>query len=810
MSDTTISELPLATYVTPSDFIVFDRGDRTYKIQLNAINGFAGLNVVYVSPAGSDFFNSGTAVTAPFKTIKKALKYINDNPSSNGYVLYLNAGEYIEKNPLVLPRKTTLIGENEKRVILKPENPEYDMVWINDGCYVGGITFKGNLYPSSAIAYPKFISPSVDILNVTDDEYVRAYYVLGFEMDRPLDIPTFLVEPKIECVSFNINALKSPIQINVGQSFDNSKTANSDSYNMFQKLYDNSLEVINYGITATKMLEPFVVSQSPAFQEVINYLQNKRNYYENDDDIFSIRPYVFQNFGIDLFQSSLVDNFYRDVKIVLNSLIYDISANSNRLILEAGKTYYNNISSLILPNDNNPSTKQIILSTLNYIYGVIEYEVFQDVPNTPGTIRYFVNNQFTDIKNYLNGNSVLFSPTTSLSTSYINTALLLSSNRQFILEEAYAYAESSDYEVLRKDYLDEYKKEINFMVDSFVYDLSGNTNSQSIHYSNLLYNKLSSSNVLIKNLMLDTFKYVGDISKKVILNSPVSALSLDCGDAVRVDGSLLKGLYKRNLHINDFNAIVEGGKGVWVKNNGSVMLNNGLFTCCTQGILCESGGKCISDSCTNMFGLTGLASIGNSPVPILSALTLNQVFPLTSDSIDITNITSTAIYGLTSNNNKLSNYPSQGMIVEFVINNNPLSAIRLPILDQPIKITDSQYRIVLPKNIPVNIPASTKTNFFFRSTIIADSHNFDYVGCGTVLKKSIPSLGGITVKDLEVVYDTTDEYPSGIVYFKSIDQNGNVSFGKDFVISQENNRIEGYTFDRSVISLFTPFAIAME
>lgn len=810
MSDTTISELPLATYATPSDVIALDRGDRTYKLQLNSINGFTGAYVVYVSPTGSDFFNVGTSLTSPFKTIKKALKYINDNPTFNGYTIHLNSGEYVEKNPLLLPRKTTLIGENEKRVIIRPEDPYYDTIWINDGCYVGGITFKGNLNPSAAIAYPKFISPNIDIINVTDDEYIRAYYVLGFEMDRPSEIPFFLVEPKVECVTFSINALKSPIQINVNQVFDFSKTATSQSYNMFEKLYDNSFSVINYGITGTRMLEPFSPMTIPAFQEVISYLQNKRSYYENEDDIFSIRPYVLQNFGIDVFSPSLEKNFYRDVKVILNSLIYDISANSNRLILEAGKTFYNNTSSLMLPNDNNISTKQALLSTLDYIYGVIKYEVFEDVPNISGTIHYFINNQFVDLKNYLNGSTVLVSPVTSLSSSYINSALLLSSNRQFILEEAYAYVQESDYEVLQKTYLDEYKKEMNLMIDSFIFDLSSNTTASTTHYSNLLFNKVSSSNILTKDLVLDTFKYLGDVSKKVILNSPVSGLSLDCGHAIRVDGNLVKGLYKRTLHVNDFNAIVEGGKGIWVKNNGNVNANNGLFTCCSQGILCESGGKCISDSCTNMFGLSGLVALGVSPVPVLSGVTLAQVYPLSADYVDVTNLTETIIYELTANNNRLAKSPSQGMIVEFLVNNNPLSSIRLPILDQPTKITDSQYRINLPKNILVNIPASTKTNFYLRSTITSDSHNFEYVGCGIVLKKSIPSLGGVTNKDLEVCYDTTEDFASGIVYFNSVDQNGNVSFGKNFVISQDNNRIEGYTFDRSVISLFTPFAIAME
>jgi len=104
-------------------------------------------NVLYVAENGSDN-NNGKSLAAPFATIKAAMAAAGTNTT-----IYLKSGEYIEDNPVTIPSKVALIGDNLRTTTVKPLNQTSDIFYVNNGCYVTGITFRDHLSPASAVAF---------------------------------------------------------------------------------------------------------------------------------------------------------------------------------------------------------------------------------------------------------------------------------------------------------------------------------------------------------------------------------------------------------------------------------------------------------------------------------------------------------------------------------------------------------------------------------------------------------------------------------------------------------------------------------
>jgi hypothetical protein len=120
------------------------------------LSGQASPGVLYVSPDGDDA-NRGETFSDPFLTIKAAVDaanlYVLGNPGAK-VTIFVKTGNYYENNPVVFSAGVTLVGDNLRSVSIYPLNPTQDIFQVNNACYVWGVTFRGHLSPSAAIAYP--------------------------------------------------------------------------------------------------------------------------------------------------------------------------------------------------------------------------------------------------------------------------------------------------------------------------------------------------------------------------------------------------------------------------------------------------------------------------------------------------------------------------------------------------------------------------------------------------------------------------------------------------------------------------------
>ena len=145
------------------------RLDATASYAIEAINsllfdGFASQNfqaqrpTLYVSSTAGSDDNDGRTLQYPLRTIKKAAeiaeagydgRYGFDTGSVfNGYVIKVQAGTYLEDNPVILPSNTTIWGAGLRITKINAQNPTEDLFWVNSGCYIAEVTMGGlRLYP---------------------------------------------------------------------------------------------------------------------------------------------------------------------------------------------------------------------------------------------------------------------------------------------------------------------------------------------------------------------------------------------------------------------------------------------------------------------------------------------------------------------------------------------------------------------------------------------------------------------------------------------------------------------------------------
>jgi len=130
-----------------------------------------------------DFDERGKNEQLPYLTIKYAAKKVADalltNPNTQ-YTIMVASGDYYENNPIYLPPKTSLIGDNLRRTSIYANNRNLDILWVNSACYIWGFTFRNHLDPSAAVAYP---------LNSANQTLNQNAYNAAYANYNPASIP---------------------------------------------------------------------------------------------------------------------------------------------------------------------------------------------------------------------------------------------------------------------------------------------------------------------------------------------------------------------------------------------------------------------------------------------------------------------------------------------------------------------------------------------------------------------------------------------------------------------------------------------
>lgn len=219
-----ISELPeILTSVGNNsnlEFAVVDVANNiTKKVNISRIvTEFEQDRVLYVSTSGKDT-NDGKSITSSLASIKKAceialqnrINAIANNVSiANTYstTIFVRSGEYLENNPITVPQKVAIVGDDLRTVTVTPANKTTDLFWVTDSSHLSNMTFKDHLTPAAAVAFPAtgagFISTSPFVQNCMSSTTTGS----GVKIDGNLADSNSLKSIKIDSfTAFNQNGI---------------------------------------------------------------------------------------------------------------------------------------------------------------------------------------------------------------------------------------------------------------------------------------------------------------------------------------------------------------------------------------------------------------------------------------------------------------------------------------------------------------------------------------------------------------------------------------------------------------------------
>jgi len=116
---------------------------------------------IWVSPTGDDGY-SGTTRAVPKKTIKGAV-----GVATEGTIIRVSPGTYIEDNPITLPKGVSIEGDNLRNCVVSPANDD-DLFYVNDGCYIGDLSFSGSANSNAVVSFDP-----VGVGTITKSPYIR-------------------------------------------------------------------------------------------------------------------------------------------------------------------------------------------------------------------------------------------------------------------------------------------------------------------------------------------------------------------------------------------------------------------------------------------------------------------------------------------------------------------------------------------------------------------------------------------------------------------------------------------------------------
>jgi hypothetical protein len=146
VSDLKTGELALNTFDAEL-YTLRDRfsqtGIATEVVRIGA--GATVTNILYVTADGSDT-NTGRKLGDAKATVGAALSI-----ATEGTVIRVSAGSYIENNPLILPKQVSIVGDSLREVSISPQNSNQDLFYVSEGNYVAEMSYTGSLDSGKAI-----------------------------------------------------------------------------------------------------------------------------------------------------------------------------------------------------------------------------------------------------------------------------------------------------------------------------------------------------------------------------------------------------------------------------------------------------------------------------------------------------------------------------------------------------------------------------------------------------------------------------------------------------------------------------------
>ena len=724
-------------------------------------------NVIYVAMNGDDRLDGRTMANA-IANIHVALSRVNAY-----WTVHVFPGQYtLYNNPVSIPKKVSLMGNDLRTCDISPANPTADMFYMNNGAYVNGFTFRGhraanpnNVKNASAVfSY----NPDGSAGNITTSPYIQncssitttgtgvrvdGNYVGGLK-SMVLDAFTQFNEGGIGIYLLNQGYMQLVSLFTICCEYAvlcenggfGSITNSNSSFGRFG-LYADGVSPTLYSGTVTRQISSRSVEMAVSKRPNLN------------DRI--------------LMASYNQEKCFRDTGLIVDSLAFDLAYQSNTQSRFSGLQYATQGLSRVQDQTIEVSNAMEYLKTLvtNVVINSTGWDNSAAKPyqgtNTqviigaaPGS-GYAANlvanvvSQWLDV--YNNG---IFGVTDKIvpnrypantSVDLNNTANLLQQNRNFIASEVgvffantYPYATYIPGRTITND--------ARKIVDSLTFDIKHGGNRQTLTHAIQMFDYLTDRSAITNQVVQTSgaFKFIGTIvdeilTKTVIANTYQTTYLQNTNIAGNVSLSEINYIRDR---ITDLTNIIENGP-----TYENVQYN------------------------IEPIGLT--ANTNSNVVAATNILLANKDF-IKGELVAYVNL----------NWKDLSN----GTRNFYTVNEatNVSGGLSIVTFDEKILAVDRPL-------------ANSKVSFHQGSYLQTSTHTFEYVGAGTQLVNALPYQGGVPIQDQEVV-----AIRGGQIFYTSTDHKGDFRIGDELLISRATGTINGRTFNKSLFAVMTPYILALQ
>jgi len=724
-------------------------------------------NIIYVSVNGDDRldgFTMANAIANIHVALGRANAYMTVHVFPGKYTLF--------NNPVTIPKKVSMIGNDLRTTDIFPQNDTQDMFYMNNGAYVNGFTFRGHRAAnpadvknaSAVFSY----NPDGSAGNITTSPYIQncssitttgtgvrvdGAYVGGLK-SMVLDAFTQFNEGGIGIYLLNQGYMQLVSLFTICCEY--SVLAERGG---FASITNSNTSFGRFGLAADGV-SPTLYSGKVTRQLTSRSVEMELTRVPNLNDRLIMANYR-------------QDKCFRDTGLIVDSLALDLAYQSNTQSRFAGLQYWGQ------GLNRSPEQRVEIRDALSYFKELATNVVVNTFTwdntaarpyqgaNTqlqnlgaPGTTytSSLVANIFDIILDIFD-NGVFGVTDKIIPNSYPantnvdiqRTANLLQLNRNFLRDEVstffantYSYATYLPGRTIQQD--------IEGFVDSITFDILNGGNRQSITKTILYYSYLTDVS-LIQNQIPQTsgaFSFIKTFIDEVLYKQTIA--------------TPYQTVYTQNTSIagNVTSAEVE-----YVRNRiddiTNIIINGPTYENAQYNI------EPISLSANTNSNIVAATKIILANRDFIRAEVLEYV---NQNWVDLSNGTRN-FYTV----NESSNISSNLCIVTF---------------DEKILAVDRPL-------------ANTRVSFHQGSYIQTSTHTFEYVGSGTSLTTALPYNGGKPLQDYEVVATR-----GGAVYYTSTDHKGDFRIGDELLISRATGTINGRTFNKSLFAVMTPYILALQ
>ncbi len=492
-------------------------------------------NVIFVSGNGNDN-NSGNSIANALANIHTAL-----NKAQPWTTVFVKSGDYVLYNqPVTIKQRVGLVGDNLRTTTIRPRQANVDMFYVNNACYVTGITFRDHLSPAAVFSYnpdgsagvittSPYIQNSSSITTTGTGMRVDGRYVSGLR-SMVVDSYTQTNEGGIGIHMLNrgytqlvsVFTICCDIAILAEDGGFCSITNSNASFGRLGLLARGVSFPLNYGI----------------FDSVIDTDDGPRYIFRN----LNTRP----NYGdAILFANYSKAKCERDTGLIVDSLAIDLAYGSNTQSTFAGLQYWSQTESAI------PNQSEETLEAINYAKNLAS-NIVQNISISPvkqtnvtqvsriaGDQPATVATEFDLIANIISNGTVgitdriipnQYPANTSVGAQ--RTANLLFDNKAFIAAETVAYVRqtypgffgNASYFIDAANSEATCTRDVGYILDSVAFDILHGGNRQAIMSGTYYYN-YNSSATQINNQVVQTgaaYDFIGVLVRDIVRNIIIS------------------------------------------------------------------------------------------------------------------------------------------------------------------------------------------------------------------------------------------------------------------------------------------------